>query len=541
MSPSLRALLERPWLPVALLLLPVVFALPPLPIDETRYLTVAWEMRQGGDFLVPHLNGELYAHKPPLLFWLINAGWSLTGVEGWTGRALALAYSLLGLVLIRRIVLRLGESETAARHAMWVMAGIAWFAVFSTAIMFDVLLAACVLVALLGVIDLADGRIARGVLVAGLGIGLGVLAKGPVALLDVVFAAASAPLWSATARSRPGRYYGAFALAIGLGAAIALAWAIPAALRGGAAYADAIFLKQTFGRVTESFAHRRPGWWYALILPPMLLPWPLVLRGRWAGCRQALARPAVRLGLIWSTATVLAFSFVSGKQGHYLLPVLPGFAIALGVALAHGWLRVRIGLLAIGIVVAGLLFAALPSWGGTRAHLLWLRAIWPGWGIAVAIAGAGLWLARARLRETAVPALAMLGLVLVFKLAIVQGTGSHYDPRAIAAEVRALQDRGVPLMQIGWHHGVYGFAGRLGAPVPFVLDLDALRAWASAHPDGCVIALEQRFDFRAEPARRIAFRGGSAAIWRVADLSADGFALENGASVTAEASPADED
>ena len=33
---------------------------PPLPIDETRYLAVAWEMFQSGDwtgYVVPHLNG----------------------------------------------------------------------------------------------------------------------------------------------------------------------------------------------------------------------------------------------------------------------------------------------------------------------------------------------------------------------------------------------------------------------------------------------------------------------------------------------------
>jgi len=57
-----------------LLLVPIVFFLQPLPIDETRYLAVAWEMRQTGEFLVPHLNGALYSQKPPLLFWLINAG-----------------------------------------------------------------------------------------------------------------------------------------------------------------------------------------------------------------------------------------------------------------------------------------------------------------------------------------------------------------------------------------------------------------------------------------------------------------------------------
>ena len=51
-----------------------------LPIDETRYLSVAWEMWMRGDFLVPHINGDPYAHKPPLLFWIINSSWFVFGV-----------------------------------------------------------------------------------------------------------------------------------------------------------------------------------------------------------------------------------------------------------------------------------------------------------------------------------------------------------------------------------------------------------------------------------------------------------------------------
>ncbi|VAW80265.1 Polymyxin resistance protein ArnT, undecaprenyl phosphate-alpha-L-Ara4N transferase; Melittin resistance protein PqaB, partial [hydrothermal vent metagenome] len=35
---------------------------PLLPVDETRYLSVAWEMWWRGDFLVPYLNGEAYHH-----------------------------------------------------------------------------------------------------------------------------------------------------------------------------------------------------------------------------------------------------------------------------------------------------------------------------------------------------------------------------------------------------------------------------------------------------------------------------------------------
>ncbi len=41
---------------------------PVLPVDETRYLAVAWEMWFRDDFIVPYLNGEPYHHKPPCFF-----------------------------------------------------------------------------------------------------------------------------------------------------------------------------------------------------------------------------------------------------------------------------------------------------------------------------------------------------------------------------------------------------------------------------------------------------------------------------------------
>lgn len=42
-----------------------------LPIDETCYTGVAWEMLRTGNLLVPHSNGLPYPDKPPLLFWLL--------------------------------------------------------------------------------------------------------------------------------------------------------------------------------------------------------------------------------------------------------------------------------------------------------------------------------------------------------------------------------------------------------------------------------------------------------------------------------------
>jgi 4-amino-4-deoxy-L-arabinose transferase-like glycosyltransferase len=39
--------------------------------DYLRYAEVAKEMVTSGDWIVPRLNGEIYIHKPPFLYWLI--------------------------------------------------------------------------------------------------------------------------------------------------------------------------------------------------------------------------------------------------------------------------------------------------------------------------------------------------------------------------------------------------------------------------------------------------------------------------------------
>lgn len=47
--------------------------------DYLRYAEVAREMIRSGDWMVPRFNGEIFIHKPPLLFWLIALPSSLYG------------------------------------------------------------------------------------------------------------------------------------------------------------------------------------------------------------------------------------------------------------------------------------------------------------------------------------------------------------------------------------------------------------------------------------------------------------------------------
>ena len=442
---------------------------------------------------------------------------------------MTLACSLLSLVLLGRIALRLGVSAEAARMSQWVLLGIGHFAIFANAIMFDIVLTTCVLIALLGVLDLADDRRGRGILIAGIGIGLGVLTKGPVVLLDVGLAALTAPWWSEAVRLRKGRYYASLGLAVLLGAAIGLAWAIPAAIVGGDAYAHAILLKQTVGRVTSSFAHQRPFWWYLWLLPVMLLPWMVVLRGRWADVRSTIStQPAVRFALGWTLPTVLAFSLVSGKQGHYLLPILPGFALLFGVLIARSDLRIRVGLMGALVVMLGLALASLPYLATTRDHWNLLTPLWPWWGVVMAALGAALIVFRRRLHGVQWPALTTLGVVLLIKLALVQGAGDHYDPRAAAAEVRKLHDSGAPVLQYGWHHGVYAFAGRLQKPLEWRYHGNEVRDWLRLHPDGYLIVFETKLRPMTPPLLQLPFRGSQFAVWTAEAALAGGVPDRNG-------------
>ncbi|MCC7254660.1 MAG: glycosyltransferase family 39 protein [Dokdonella sp.] len=522
----LRHELALPLLLTALLSLPVVFLLAPLPIDETRYLAVAWEMRLGGEYLVPHLNGDLYWQKPPLLFWLINAGWTLTGVHAWTARALTVIYALASLVLVHALTLRLGATRESARNAAWLLAGAIYFALFSNMIMFDVLLTVWVLLALLGVCDLVDARYGRGILVAGVAIGLGVLSKGPVMLLLIGAAALLAPWWAADRlQGRRARYFGMLAVAILLGAAIALAWAIPAAIHGGEEYRRAIFLNQTLDRINGvkgTSAHRRPLWWYLLVFPAMLLPWPLVVRGNLTRMRALLSAVPLRFALAWLLPTFIVFSLVSGKQPHYLLPLIPAVAIVVAIGLEAQALRLRTGLLGVVLVVLGILLATVHAGSFGAAIRAYASDLSPWWGIVIAGLGVGLLSARSRITQPLAPALAVLVFALLVKLAIVQGPGTRFDITPMARQIAALQARGETVAHVGRHHGVYEFAGRLTKPLPTFETLHEFEAWAREHPDAYVATFYRRFRFRAPPLFTQPFRGVEASLWKVSDGMAAG-------------------
>ena len=494
------------------------------PVDETRYASVAWEMWLRGDFLVPHINGEPYSHKPPLLFWLIHLGWAVFGVNDWWPRLVAPLCALAAVPL----TLRLGrllwpEDREAQLNALWVLAGTLLFAGFVTLLMFDLLLMLCAMAAMVGVLYLSKNQKFKGILWLGAGIGLGVLAKGPVILLHVLPAAVVAPWWAPQLIGKLARWYLDLLLGVLLGAAIALAWALPAAYFGGEAYRNAIFWGQTVGRVSESFAHRAPWWHYAPLLPLILFPWFFFPRF-WIGLKNTGREKSTHFLAAWLLLTLVGFSLVSGKQAKYLVPFLPAFALLAGRALARVTSPARWWEMlppAAGFLIAPAFLAylrsrpeamKLPEWAGEIS-------LWPIALLALAAPLLLIFCKKPIATQTRALAFAMLVAFAVVGAGVIPAFVPYSDPGPAARHLAALQEGKVPLAHLGKYHAQYNFVGRLRAPIEIV-DYPELKDWVAAHPAGQVMTVErQRHDGApAGPEYQAPFRGAWVQVWRGAAL-----------------------
>jgi 4-amino-4-deoxy-L-arabinose transferase-like glycosyltransferase len=474
-----------------------IFSRPLLPVDETRYATVAWEMWVRGDFLVPYLNGEPYSHKPPLLFWLIHAGWWLFGTSEWVLRAvsplLAGGILLTAAQLSRRLW---PEDSDAARMAPWVLFGCVALTAFCSWVQFDLLLTLCALLALAGVVSASRGS-GRGWLLTGIALGCGILAKGPVVLLHVLPAALLAPLWKLSAPTGSWwRWYLGLAASVLLAAGIALGWALPAAASGGDAYREALLWGQTADRMVQSFAHAHPVWWYLPWLPVLFAPWSLL---PWVWSAVWRSRPlqdeGMRFCLAWLLGGLIVMSLISGKQIKYLLPLLPAATLMLGRVLSRmqdAPVRQRPWLLGAALLVTGGACMILPF---VLQKPAWISTVNPVWGgLLVVMAITTVWMRPVRPgRYPLLLTLLSVCVITVLQLGLCTPAAPVYDLRPISRLIAQAQAEGRQVAVADRYHGQFGFYGRLLQPLE-QLDAATVQAWAQRHPQGYLVMIVDRPD-----------------------------------------------
>lgn len=471
----------------SLLVSSAVFSRPLLPPDETRYISVAWEAHVRGDHLVAHLNTETYAHKPPLLFWLINAVWSRTGLNELAARLVSPTAGIVCILLTALMARRLWPESAAFQHcAPMMLASMLLWIVFCPVTMFDTLLTCCTLLALLGVLRAEAGAATTGWLITGVALGLGILSKGPVVVIHVMPAALIAPWWSLRVRTSCMRWYAGCVFAMVIAAAIALAWALPSAAAGGEAYGEELLFGQTTGRMINSFSHRQPFWWYLPMLPLCVLPWPL-LGSVWRGMRLTTLDSPLKFLLWWAGGSLLILSLVSGKQIYYLMPVMPAFALitARFATSIHGPVT-RTDLSFVIIATSGL--GALPLVANHISPLAEtrLRDLISDWyAIPLMVCGVVLIPFASKRIESAVTAIGTAG-ILFFVIVIVslkQSMWNGFDLRPLASVAASHEG------EVAWYGGYHGQLNYLGGIryVEEIIDPAELSAWLTEHRNGMVI------------------------------------------------------
>ncbi|TIS23085.1 MAG: phospholipid carrier-dependent glycosyltransferase, partial [Mesorhizobium sp.] len=153
-------------------------------------------MYLSGQIFVPTMNFAPYLQKPPLLFWLIDLAWDIFGASRVAAMLVIFVASSLVIWLTTRLTKTLfPRRDDIASRIPWLVAGSTIFVIYSTLILFDMLLTVFVLAALLSLLAFAKNGNHWHAVLAGLFIGLGVLTKGPVVLIHVGAPILLYPFW----------------------------------------------------------------------------------------------------------------------------------------------------------------------------------------------------------------------------------------------------------------------------------------------------------------------------------------------------------
>jgi 4-amino-4-deoxy-L-arabinose transferase-like glycosyltransferase len=309
-------------------------AAPLFDVDEGAFAEATREMLAGGDFGSTTLNGAARFDKPILVYWLQAASVALLGLDEAALRLpSALCAWLWSLAVARFAWTRFGAR--VALLAGTLLATSVGVLAIGRAATADALLNLLLALALLDGWRHLENGAAAPLRRAYLWIGLGLLAKGPVAL---VVPAAAMVLHCAA--SREWRRLARVALD-GPGWAILLATAAPwyayALHRHGAEFVDGFLVRHNVARYTSVLeGHGGSLGYYLLMLPVLLLPWSALLPDLVRGARALRARPLSRYLLVWAGFVVAFFSLSGTKLPHYVLygstPIFLLLACAAGEA-----------------------------------------------------------------------------------------------------------------------------------------------------------------------------------------------------------------
>ena len=333
---------------VLVFLTPGFFTMPPLDRDESRFAQATKQMLETGDPVEIRFQDTARNKKPVGIYWMQAASAAALGgpaeapiwayrIPSAIGAVLAIIFTYIagaalldrraaaiGAVLFGISVLMVAEGHIGKTDAMQTAAITAMMAGLARAFMRQ------------RAEPGAPGRWSDTLLI-GVGLGLSALIKGPVGLMGGGLAIVALWLMGGglgwVKRTRP-------LIWVPLALLIVLPWAVAITLQTGWSFwYDAIWgdmLSKVAGAQEKHGGF--PGY-YLLLVTLTLFPGSLLLiPAAWRVVQQRKT-PAAMFLIAWAVPTWLVFEILPTKLPHYVLPVYPALALAIGAYVAARFAR----------------------------------------------------------------------------------------------------------------------------------------------------------------------------------------------------------
>jgi 4-amino-4-deoxy-L-arabinose transferase-like glycosyltransferase len=310
---------------------------------EGHFAGVAREMVLRGDWISPHLNGAPYLNKPPLLYWLIAASYSLFGIHEFAAR-LPVALASWGGVAIAWLWGRQLWGIIAGRVvALLLSISVGWF-IFAHQILIDELLATLLLGMIYCLWQLAQSPQSKGWFIGTyLFLGLAVLAKG---ILALVFWGGGRLALSFTRRDWRTLWTLRPLMGLGLVTAMVVPWFVGVE-QANPGFVQYWFLNEHFKRALDTrwppdySVSKISPWGYILVSALWCLPWIVVwpsaltmAHEHWRRGQRPIASiesrelsEALTLLFVLAVLPIVLFLPMSSRLYYYSLPMVPPLAM----------------------------------------------------------------------------------------------------------------------------------------------------------------------------------------------------------------------
>ena len=311
---------------------------PLMDTSEARYAEMARKMLELDDWVTPMFDyGVPFWGKPPLAFWSQALGMQWLGINELAVRLPAWLFHIASCLLLIRFAREEYDERIGLLAAiLFSSSGLGLLA--AGVVLTDPALSFAILLASYGFWrGTVHGQ--RAWAVAGFfGLGLGLLAKGPLVL---VLVGAQAGLWTLFNRQWRALLNLPWFSGLGVMLLVSVPWYLWAEWRTPG-FLDYFLVGEHWKRYVVSdwpgdlygSAHERPyaSIWLELLMA--LLPWSLLLPLLYRVYRQS-ARMDLRLSFIslWALVTPLFFTFSGNILWTYVLPALPAWCLLLALAL----------------------------------------------------------------------------------------------------------------------------------------------------------------------------------------------------------------